>query len=109
MPADISPGHRMTSDTVAKNMIYRITRITARLVLGMRYLIDIRGREHLPRDNAFVLLPKHQCWQDVPLVGLATPIFLTYVAKHEQVRHLAARSSRSIAVGKWCRHCPMPP
>jgi 1-acyl-sn-glycerol-3-phosphate acyltransferase len=64
-------------------MIYWITRIAARLVLSMRYRIDIKGGERLPRDKAFVLLPKHQRWQDVPLVALSTPLFLTYVAKYE--------------------------
>lgn len=83
MSADISTIRRIASDPTAKNMTYWITRIAARLMLSMRYRIDIKGRERLPRDNAFVLLPKHQCWQDVPLVGLATPILLTYVAKYE--------------------------
>lgn len=29
------------------------------------------------------MLPKHQCWQDIPLIAVATPRPLYYVAKHE--------------------------
>jgi 1-acyl-sn-glycerol-3-phosphate acyltransferase len=29
------------------------------------------------------MLPKHQCWQDIPLVAVATPRPLYYVAKYE--------------------------
>jgi len=83
MPADIRSEHRTVSGASDKNWIYRSARFVAPFVLGMLYRIDIKGGEHLPRGNAFVLLPKHQRWQDVPLLGLATPIFLIYVAKHE--------------------------
>lgn len=83
MPADIKRAPRGVSHAGEKNRIYRVTRFAARWILGMVYRIDIKGAKHLPREAAFVLLPKHQCWQDVPLLGLATPKFLTYVAKHE--------------------------
>jgi 1-acyl-sn-glycerol-3-phosphate acyltransferase len=34
-----------------------------------------------------VLLCKHQCWQDIPLLGLASPWPLYYVAKYELFIH----------------------
>ncbi len=61
--------------------------VFARVVIGLClypfYHLQIRGRENLPQDKAFILLPKHQRWEDIPLLGLATPYTLYYVAKHE--------------------------
>jgi 1-acyl-sn-glycerol-3-phosphate acyltransferase len=38
-----------------------------------------------------VLLCKHQCWQDIPLLSLAIPWPLYYVAKHELFVHPLCR------------------
>jgi 1-acyl-sn-glycerol-3-phosphate acyltransferase len=43
----------------------------------------VSGLENLPAESAFILLPKHQRWEDIPLLALATPRRLYYVAKHE--------------------------
>lgn len=61
-----------------------------RIALCPFYHIEIEGRERLPRENAFVLLPKHQCWQDIPLIALATPRPLYYIAKYELFRNRLA-------------------
>jgi len=47
------------------------------------FALETEGQEHLPRKSAFILLPKHQCWQDIPLTAMATPRPLYYIAKHE--------------------------
>lgn len=47
------------------------------------YDIRTEGAENLPRTSAFVLLPKHQRWEDIPLLSLATSRPLYYVAKYE--------------------------
>ena len=47
------------------------------------FQIEVVGVEHLPADRAFVLLSKHQRWEDIPLLGLATPRPLYYIAKYE--------------------------
>ncbi|MBT8331147.1 MAG: 1-acyl-sn-glycerol-3-phosphate acyltransferase [Deltaproteobacteria bacterium] len=39
--------------------------------------------QHLPAESAFILLVKHQRWEDIPLLGLATPRPLYYIAKTE--------------------------
>jgi len=54
-----------------------------RIVLYPFYDIKIEGRERLPLKDAFILLPKHQRWQDIPIIALATPRSLYYIAKHE--------------------------
>ena len=38
---------------------------------------------NLPRGSAFILLPKHQRWEDIPFTGFAVPRQLYFVAKHE--------------------------
>jgi 1-acyl-sn-glycerol-3-phosphate acyltransferase len=49
----------------------------------MFFHMETTGIEHLPRREAFILLPKHQRWEDIPLLSLATPRPLYYVAKSE--------------------------
>jgi 1-acyl-sn-glycerol-3-phosphate acyltransferase len=55
----------------------------ARIVLAPFFELHVEGRETLPQRSAFVLLPKHQRWEDIPLLGLAFPGPLHYVAKKE--------------------------
>jgi 1-acyl-sn-glycerol-3-phosphate acyltransferase len=45
--------------------------------------MEVAGAENLPADNAFILLAKHQRWADIPLLSLATPRPLYYIAKFE--------------------------
>jgi len=52
------------------------------------YRIEVAGAEHLPADRAFVLLSKHQRWEDIPLLGLATPRPLYYIAKYELFKNV---------------------
>jgi 1-acyl-sn-glycerol-3-phosphate acyltransferase len=55
----------------------------ARILLLPFFCLKTYGKENLPQKSAFVLLPKHQRWEDIPLLGLGTPRPLYYVAKHE--------------------------
>ncbi|MBN1104940.1 MAG: 1-acyl-sn-glycerol-3-phosphate acyltransferase [Deltaproteobacteria bacterium] len=63
-----------------------MTKIAGRLLLSPFFRIRTEGLAHLPKGGAFLLLPKHQRWEDVPLLGLAVPKSLYYVAKHELFR-----------------------
>lgn len=63
--------------------VYGITKAAARIVLALFFEIHVEGRENLPRRGSFILLPKHQRWEDVPLLGLAVSRPLYYVAKIE--------------------------
>jgi 1-acyl-sn-glycerol-3-phosphate acyltransferase len=63
--------------------VYWVTRIAARLCLAPFFSLERKGLEHLPKDQPCVLLPKHQRWEDIPLLGLASPYPLYYVAKYE--------------------------
>jgi 1-acyl-sn-glycerol-3-phosphate acyltransferase len=51
----------------------------------------VEGVSNLPRESAFVLLPKHQRWEDIPLLSIATPRPLYYVAKYELFRNPLVR------------------
>ena len=66
-----------------KKWICDVTKILIRITFSPFYTLEISGTQHLPAKQAFVLLPKHQCWQDIPLIAVATPRPLYYVAKHE--------------------------
>jgi len=65
------------------NCICRFVKVFSGIALFPFYRIEIEGRERLPREDAFILLPKHQCWQDIPIIALATPRPLYYIAKYE--------------------------
>lgn len=62
---------------------FRVFRYLTRLLLWPFYRLETRGVQHLPEDSAFILLVKHQRWEDIPLLGLATPRPLYYIAKTE--------------------------
>lgn len=55
----------------------------SRICLSMFHKLEVAGRENVPLDNAFILLPKHQRWTDIPFIAMAAPVPLYYVAKHE--------------------------
>ena len=60
-----------------------ITRTAGRILLSPLFCLETEGIENLPQKSAFVLLPKHQRWEDIPLLGLASPSPLYYIAKYE--------------------------
>jgi len=66
-----------------KEWLFRGTKRVTRLLLSPFFCIEIHGEENLPRDSSFVLLPKHQRWEDIPILGIASPNPLYYVAKYE--------------------------
>lgn len=51
------------------------------------FSLNVNGIQNLPRDSAFILLVKHQRWEDIPLLAIATPRPLSYIAKHELFRN----------------------
>ena len=60
-----------------------MVRYAARLYLAPGFRLRVSGAGNLPADRSFVLLPKHQLWQDIPLLGLSVSRPLYYVAKQE--------------------------
>lgn len=66
-----------------KDWLIRFSRILAGAFFMPLFRLETEGVEHIPENGTFVLLPKHQRWEDVPIVGLATPRPLYFVAKNE--------------------------
>jgi 1-acyl-sn-glycerol-3-phosphate acyltransferase len=73
----------MGDATGRKEWVLRITVMAGRVLLCPFFALETTGKENLPKRSAFVLLPKHQRWEDLPLLSLAAPRSLYYVAKHE--------------------------
>ncbi len=55
------------------------------------FRLQVEGLEHWPQQGAAIICPKHQRWEDVPIVGLTFPRPLYYVAKVELFHSLASR------------------
>jgi len=68
---------------VRRLRLLRTTVIAARLWLGLFFKIRVTGLENIPDSSPFVLLPKHQRWEDIPLLGISVRRPLYYVAKVE--------------------------
>lgn len=65
------------------NLLYRFIRITGHLCFRSIYRLEVEGREHIPATGPGIILPKHQFWTDIPIVGLAVWQPLNFIAKQE--------------------------
>ncbi|MFH1488442.1 MAG: lysophospholipid acyltransferase family protein [Pseudomonadota bacterium] len=63
--------------------VFFLTKIAAGIFLRPFFRLTREGLENLPDNQGFILLPKHQRWEDIPLLGLAAPKPLYYIAKVE--------------------------
>ena len=63
--------------------LFKVLIVLVRVLLTPFFRIEAKGLKNLPRDKAFILLSKHQRWEDIPLLSLATPRPLYYIAKYE--------------------------
>jgi 1-acyl-sn-glycerol-3-phosphate acyltransferase len=75
--------HSATVTPTRREWFLRLTRLVGRVALAPVFSVQVEGSGRLPKNRAFVLLPKHQRWEDIPLLSLAAPRPLYYVAKHE--------------------------
>lgn len=65
------------------NFFYSIVRGLSYFIFHAVYRLRIEGRENLPDEGPAVILPKHQFWTDIPIVGLSLRKPASYIAKHE--------------------------
>jgi 1-acyl-sn-glycerol-3-phosphate acyltransferase len=80
----VRPKYRQNQILSRRNdRFLQFFKLFARVLLMPFFRIEVAGVEHLPGDRAFVLLSKHQRWEDIPMLGLATPRPLYYIAKYE--------------------------
>jgi 1-acyl-sn-glycerol-3-phosphate acyltransferase len=71
--------------------VFNLTRLVSGLVLPSRFDVRVQGLEHLPERGPVLLIPKHQHWWDVPLLGHYVPRPLHFLAKEELFRSPPAR------------------
>jgi 1-acyl-sn-glycerol-3-phosphate acyltransferase len=71
--------------------LYRFCRFLAGQTFQRLYRLQVQGLEHLPSQGPVILCPKHQRWEDIPVVGLALTRPLYYIAKVELFRRPLVR------------------
>ncbi len=62
---------------------YYLGRWLCRQTVGRYCALSVRGLEHLPAKGPAIICPKHQRWEDIPLIRMALAPPLHYIAKVE--------------------------
>ncbi len=73
------------------HLVFNLTRAISSLILASRFKVQIEGLAHLPEKGPAFLIPKHQQWWDVPLLGQVVPRPLYFFAKQELFRSAPGR------------------
>lgn len=60
-----------------------IVKLASRAVLSPFFKINVRGIDNIPEKESFVLLTKHQRWEDIPLIAISIKRPLYFIAKKE--------------------------
>jgi len=68
-----------------------IIKVTARFAFYPFFKIQVAGLENIPEKGPFILLPKHQRWEDIPILGMSIKRPLYYIAKHELFKNYLSR------------------
>ena len=68
------------------NLIFNLTRAVSRCSLPFKFQVRVEGLANLPEKGPAFLIPKHQQWWDVPLLGHVVPRPLHFLAKQELFR-----------------------
>ncbi len=84
------------SHSLAPNF-YRLGRWFCRQTLGRYYSLEVKGLENLQVHGPAIICPKHQRWEDIPLIGMALPPPLHYIAKAELFQQPVVRE----LLGAW--------
>jgi 1-acyl-sn-glycerol-3-phosphate acyltransferase len=72
-------------------LVFNLTRAVSSLILASRFEVKIEGLANLPERGPAFLIPKHQQWWDVPLLGHGIPRPLYFFAKQELFRFSLGR------------------
>ena len=76
---------------------YCLGRWLCRQTIGRYFSLEVRGLENLPARGPAIVCPKHQRWEDIPVIGLALPPPLHYIAKVELFQYPLVRE----LLGAW--------
>src|SRR5262245_47500527 len=80
---DRGRGHRHDDPPHHRAMLYTIVKSCARAIAQVLFRLQVRGREHIPRSGAVLLVANHSSLADPPLVGSVTPRPVSFLAKAE--------------------------
>ena len=69
-----------------------IVKFASRTILSHFFKIDVRGIDNIPEKESFVLLPKHQRWEDIPLIAISIERPLYFIAKQELFDNFLSKS-----------------
>jgi len=67
--------------------------------MGCFFALDVSGLEFLPASGPVIVCPKHQRWEDIPLLGTALPRPMHYIAKAELFQRAGQREFLSALGG----------
>jgi 1-acyl-sn-glycerol-3-phosphate acyltransferase len=67
-------------------VLYRTLKALSLAVMRLGFRFEVRGREHVPRAGAALLVSNHVSVLDPPFVGAAAPRELDFLAKEELFR-----------------------
>ena len=76
---------------------YRLGRWLCWQTVGRYCSLEVQGLEHLPARGPAIICPKHQRWEDIPLISMALPPLLHYIAKVELFQQPLVRE----VLGAW--------
>jgi 1-acyl-sn-glycerol-3-phosphate acyltransferase len=76
---------------------YRLGQWLTRQTLGRFFTLQVEGLEYLPARGPAIICPKHQRWEDIPVIGTALAPPLHYIAKVELFRNHCMRE----VLGAW--------
>ena len=87
-----------------KYWCYNVTKLVCWLVFRIGFGLDVRGQEHVPSTGPFILASNHVSFLDPPLVGVACPRPVTFMARadlfHHRALDLFLRGVRVIALAR---------
>ena len=63
------------------NLVYRITKVLARLILRVFCRIEVTGAEKVPLEGPVIIASNHLSWLDPPAIGVVLPRPIAYIAR----------------------------
>jgi 1-acyl-sn-glycerol-3-phosphate acyltransferase len=74
-----------------RRILLDIIKVAAGFSFYPFFKIQVAGLENIPQRGPFILLPKHQRWEDIPILGISIKRPLYYIAKHELFKNYLSR------------------
>jgi 1-acyl-sn-glycerol-3-phosphate acyltransferase len=83
----------ISTESPARSFLYGFMKVLVTCWCNCFYHFEVYGKKHIPKGGPAIILPKHQYWTDIPLIGFAFyNIHLNYIAKKELFRFPLVRT-----------------